>query len=118
MSLTHSSLYVQIMYQMIDTGLHKCVRQYAMEIHMPNPLYNRKSMERCNNITKSLKTLEESGYRLFETVDNIRYLKSLFPEQNQLSVKRKQFSGQWSSALWETHFINTDVAATCKTFFK
>jgi len=104
------------MNEMLRTGLHKCIRQYAMEIHMPTPLYNQQSMDRSNDIFNILITLEKSGYRLYETVDNVRSLQYYHPEQNQLTLKKQQFNGEWVVALWETHFINTDVTGTCRKY--
>ena len=104
------------MHEMLNTGLHKCVRQYAMEIHMPNPLHDAQSMNRCRDISAMLKTMEKSGYRLYATVDNVRSLQYYHPEQNQMSVKRSQFNGDWSIALWETHFINKNVTGTCRKY--
>ena len=106
------------MHEMLNTGLHKCIRQYAMEIHMPNPLYSQKSMRRAKDIFHILKSLEKSGYRLYETVDNVRSLQYYHPEQNQLTVKKQQFDGKFSAALWETHFINTDVTGTCRKYLQ
>ena len=100
--------------QLQRTGLYQCTRQYAMEIHMPGPLARSKYMQRCINLLNSMNRLTEGGFRLYSTVDNVRYVRSKNPKINQIEIKKAQFAGKRNVVLWESHFVNVNVKGTCK----
>ena len=104
------------MQELLDTGLFKCVRQYAMEIHMPGPKSSSKNMNRCKRIYGQMKNLETGGFRLYETVDNIRFEKSMNPKITQNAIKRAQFAGHSMAVLWESHFVNVNFEGTCAKY--
>jgi len=109
------------MHELLNTGLHKCVRQYAMEIHMPGPLSSEKNMNRCRDIYNQLLTLEKSGgwgWKLYQTVDNIRYIKSISPEITQMKIKEHQFDQKIDIVLWENHFVNTALQGNCHDYLQ
>ena len=107
------------MREMLDTGLRKCIRQYAMEIHLPNPFYNVQQWNRFDDVFRIIKTLQANGYRLYETVDNVRSWRYYHPGQNQMDIKRLQFEGSSrATVLWETHFVNTDIRGTCRKYLE
>ena len=106
------------MHELINTGLYKCVRQYAMEIHMPGPLYNQKNMNRCKDLHNLMKNLNREGFQLYETVDNVRALQYHHPERNQMWVKENHFRGGSTSVLWESHFVNVNLKGNCKDYLQ
>uniref|UniRef100_H2YK81 Uncharacterized protein n=1 Tax=Ciona savignyi TaxID=51511 RepID=H2YK81_CIOSA len=46
-----------IMQELLDTGLHSCVRQYSMEIHIMGPLTNSKWSNKTRNIYDQMTNL-------------------------------------------------------------
>ena len=104
------------MRELVETGMYKCVRQFGMEIHMPGPLANEKSAERCKDLLYLLTTLKKGGFRLYQTVDNVRALQYYQPKANQMMVKQGQFSGGPDVVLWENHFVNVDLKGTCRDY--
>ena len=101
------------MQQLLDTGMHKCVRQYSMEIHLPSPLASHENFNRCRLIYKLLRKLNDDGWRLYNTTDNVRYEKSRRPDFNQRILKASALKGHNVPILWETSFVNFDVEGPC-----
>jgi len=107
------------MHELLNTGLYKCVRQYAMEIHMPGPLRNEKNMNRCRDIYEMLLTLEKSGgWQQYQTVDNIRAAKHFNPAITQMKIKENQFNRGSDIVLWENHFVNTAFEGNCHDYLQ
>ena len=104
------------MQEILDTGLYKCVRQYAMEIHMPGPKAKPKYMDRCKLLYKQMKNLEKGGFRLYQTVDNTRFARANNPKMNQEEIKKRQYAGHATIVLWESHFINVNFQGTCANY--
>ena len=103
---------------MLNTGLYKCVRQYGMEIHMLGPKSSSKNMARCKLLYSQMKNLEKGGFRLYETVDNIRFVKSLNPKITQEKIRQAQFAGGSDIVLWESHFVNVNFVGKCTDYLK
>ena len=106
------------MHELLDTGLHNCVRQYAMEIHMPGPLASEKNMARCKDIYSMLVTLEEKGFKLYETVDNYRAVKYYNPSITRQKIKENQFQKRGDIVLWENYFVNVNVKDSCREYLQ
>ena len=106
------------MKELLNTGLYKCVRQYAMEIHMPGPKASSGNMDRCKLLYSQMTSLEKGGFRLYETVDNIRYVRTLNPKITQENIKGAQFAGHADFVLWESHFVNVDFEGTCAEYLR
>ena len=104
------------MQELLDTGLYKCIRQYSMEIHMVGPLAGLKHLERCQTLYKQMKKLNNGGWRLFNTTDNVRFRKHYNPKASQSDVKKEQLNGKAPVILWESSFVNFDVEGPCKPF--
>ena len=104
------------MQELLDTGLYKCVRQYSQEIHMPGPRASSKNMDRCKLLYSQMTTLEKGGFRLYETVDNIRYVRSINPKITQEKIRQAQFAGSNDIVLWENHFVNVDFEGKCTKY--
>ena len=104
------------MKELLDTGLYKCVRQYAMEIHMPSPKTSPRKMERCKLLYDQMMSLEKGGFRLYETVDNIRYMKSINPKITQNDLKKAHIAGQSGIVLLENHFVNVNFEGDCTKY--
>ena len=104
------------MHELINTGLYKCVRQYAMEIHLLGPLFNEKNMVRCRDILTVMKTLNKGGFQLYETVDNVRAMQFYHPDRDQMWVKESQLKGENTLVLWENHFVNVNLKGSCKDY--
>ena len=64
------------MQELLDSGLHKCVRQYAMEIHMPSPINNTQWLQRTRLLYHQMTRLNDWGWRLYNTTDNVRALQA------------------------------------------
>uniref|UniRef100_H2YM37 Methyltransferase domain-containing protein n=1 Tax=Ciona savignyi TaxID=51511 RepID=H2YM37_CIOSA len=102
-----------VIHELLTTGLHSCVRQYAMEIHVMGPLTDPTRLARCRTLYRQMTLLNDQGWRLYNTTDNARW--------NQLHV-RPDFT-QWdnrmgimtstSPILWETAFVNFNVKGPC-----
>ena len=98
------------MEEMLETGLHKCIRQFAMEIHMPGPLTNPKWLARCQRIYNQLTSLYDLGYRIYNTTDNVRAARILLkdPSYSQAQAKPGMLEGG-STILWEVAMVNLNA---------
>ena len=116
-SLLGVYVFAQLLQELIDTGLYKCVRQFAMEIHMPGPLSNQKWLDRCRTLYKQMTQLNEGGWRLYNTTDNVRAMRAT-SDKNYSNRKAKisQLQGHGTIILWEVAFVNFDVQAQCDKF--
>uniref|UniRef100_H2ZE30 Methyltransferase domain-containing protein n=2 Tax=Ciona savignyi TaxID=51511 RepID=H2ZE30_CIOSA len=101
-----------IMQELLDTGLHQCVRQYAMEIHIAGPLNMPKKLERMRKIHKQMTDLNSHGWRLYNTTDNVRSMLKHNPNANQLMNKKTIVKDQ-RMIFWETAFVNLEVKGPC-----
>ena len=104
------------MQEILDNGMYQCVRQYAMEIHMPGPLAKDKFMNRCKTIYQQMLDLQKGGWLLYQNVDNVRARQYYHPKDTQETVKNAQFAGRSDVVLWETHFVNTNLKGKCGQF--
>ena len=75
-------------------------------------------MYRCRDIYNILLTLETVGFRLYQTVDNIRSVKGYDPEITQMKIKEKQLNQGADVVLWENHFVNIDFKGSCREYLK
>ncbi|CAK8687061.1 unnamed protein product [Clavelina lepadiformis] len=103
-----------VMQQIIETGLYKCVRQYSMEIHMAGPLTNSENLNRCRLLYRQMRTLNDGGWRLFNTTDNVRAAKVLVDPNYKQTMNRQHIVNYKKVILWETSFVNFDVSGTCQ----
>ena len=102
------------MQQLLDSGLHKCIRQYAMEIHMPGVLYNQQNLDRCRYLYSLMNQLNDNGWRLYNTTDNVRYIKLVSDSTySQRRAKQAQLSRKTNVIMWETAFVNFDLEGFC-----
>jgi len=104
------------MQELLDTGLYKCIRQFSMEIHMPGPLAGASHLDRCRRLYRQMRQLNDGGWRLYNTTDNVRYLKTIKSNANQRGLKAEQLKGQASVILWEVSFVNFDFQGSCENF--
>jgi len=105
------------MQELLDTGLYKCIRQFSMEIHMPSPLAKPKHLDRCRRLYKQMRELNDGGWRLYNTTDNVRYLqRTRNPKYTQRQVKDDQLKGGKEVLLWESSFVNFDVLGPCQPY--
>ena len=105
------------MQELLDTGMYKCIRQYSMEIHMPGPLAKQQYLERCRRLYSQMRKLNDGGWRLYNTTDNVRYLqRTRNPKFTQRDVKAIQKKGGKEVILWESSFVNFDVTGPCQPF--
>ncbi|XP_078494978.1 putative methyltransferase-like protein 24 [Ciona intestinalis] len=101
-----------LMQELIDTGLHQCVRQFAQEIHLMGPLQQEPKLNRCHRIYTQMNKLNDHGWQLYNTTDNVRSIWLKHPGYTQLNNKRGIITGG-SAILWETAFVNTEVKGPC-----
>ena len=101
----------------MDTGLYKCVRQFAMEIHMPGPLSEQKWLDRCRKLYKLMTQLNEGGWRLYNTTDNVRAARAT-SDKSYTNVKAKAslLRDANSLILWEISFVNFEVEDKCSKY--
>ena len=85
---------------------------------MVGPLYGQPQMQRCKHLYRFLTDLTLGGFRLYDTVDNVRALQYYHPEENQLTIKQAHFKGGWQPVLWESHFVNINVEESCSKYVK
>ena len=85
---------------------------------MPGPLASEKNMARCKDIYSMLVTLEEKGFKLYETVDNYRAAKYYNPSITQQKIKENQFQKRGDIVLWENHFVNVNVKDSCREYLQ
>nr|XP_018670284.1 methyltransferase-like protein 24 [Ciona intestinalis] len=101
-----------LMQELLDSGLHQCVRQFAQEIHLMGPLKNEAKLNRCHRIYTQMNELNDHGWRLYNTTDNVRSILLKRPGYTQLNNKRGIITGG-SAVLWETAFVNTEIKGPC-----
>ena len=105
------------MQELLNTGLYKCIRQFSVEIHMRGPLANLKNLERCRQLYRQMRELNDGGWRLYNTTDNVRFLKRTKSSKiTQRNIKTKQLQGKNSVILWESSFVNFDVEGPCAPY--
>uniref|UniRef100_H2ZNW7 Methyltransferase domain-containing protein n=1 Tax=Ciona savignyi TaxID=51511 RepID=H2ZNW7_CIOSA len=93
-----------LLQELLDTGLHKCVRQFAMEIHLAGPLSKPKWADRVDRIYRQLLGLRDAGWKIYNTTDNIRWNYDV--GYTQLMGKKKILNGD-GIVLWEVAMVNT-----------
>nr|XP_026694084.1 methyltransferase-like protein 24 isoform X2 [Ciona intestinalis] len=103
-----------VMQELLDTGLHSCVRQFAQEVHVMGPLNSPEKLQRCRLLYRQMTLLNQQGWRLYNTTDNVRWnqlkIKSSFTQwDNRADIMNKQ-----SPILWETAFVNFNVKGPCR----
>ncbi|XP_078492066.1 putative methyltransferase-like protein 24 [Ciona intestinalis] len=104
-----------LMQELLDTGLYKCVRQYAQEIHLLGPISNPDKLKRCRNIYRQLTTLNEHGWRLYNNTDNVRATRIIQKNPNFQQIQNKAgMVSKGGAILWETAFVNFKVESPCK----
>ncbi|XP_078494729.1 putative methyltransferase-like protein 24 [Ciona intestinalis] len=101
-----------LMQELLNTGLHQCVRQFAQEIHLMGPLKEDPKLERLRLIYDQLHQLNDQGWRLYNTTDNIRYMLKNNPQASQL-YNKGQIMENKIGILWETAFVNFGVIGPC-----
>ncbi|CAK8688488.1 unnamed protein product [Clavelina lepadiformis] len=96
-----------VMEEMLETGLYKCIRQFAMEIHLIGPLTNPKLLDRCQRLYNQLTSLYDVGYRIYNTTDNVRAIRFIHKDPSYSQAKSKPGMLQGGAAiLWEVAMVN------------
>ncbi|XP_078482417.1 putative methyltransferase-like protein 24 [Ciona intestinalis] len=105
----------RLMQELLDTGLHKCVRQLTMEIHIPGPISRPKWLNRCRTVYRQMMQMNDNGYKTFNVTDNVRYLQTIFNDPSITGEKnvRPYLAYGINTALWEITQVNTQVTDTC-----
>ena len=97
----------KVMEEMLETGLYKCIRQFAMEIHLIGPLTNPKLLDRCQRLYNQLTSLYDVGYRIYNTTDNVRAIRFIHKDPSYSQAKSKPGMLQRGAAiLWEVAMVN------------
>ena len=105
----------QVMQELLETGLYKCVRQFSFELHMPGPLTQPRLLNRCRLLYRQMRALNDGGWRLYNTTDNVRWYKAqVNQDYTQRSNKNDIVKGGGAVILWESSFVNFEVTGTCK----
>jgi len=60
--------------------------------------------------------LNEGGWRLYNTTDNVRWLQLTDSSYSQRDLKQKQLKGSSDPILWEVAFVNFNVENQCKEY--
>ncbi|CAK8681495.1 putative methyltransferase-like protein 24 [Clavelina lepadiformis] len=103
-----------IMQELFETGLYKCVRQFSFELHMPGPLTQKKHLKRCRLLYRQMRALNDGGWRLYNTTDNVRTKTKVNKDYTQRINKKKIVNETGVVILWESSFVNFEVTGTCK----
>ena len=61
-----------------------------------------------------MRALNDGGWRLYNTTDNVRYKASVIKDYTQRSNKKKIINEAGAVILWESSFVNFEVTGTCK----
>ena len=83
---------------------------------MVGPLAGSQQLERCRRLYNQMRRLNDGGWRLYNTTDNVRYVKTINPKANQRMMKKEQLNGKGAVILWEVSFVNFDVEGLCYPF--
>ena len=107
------------MKELLDTGLYKCVRQFSMEIHLiRSVLKNKQTLSKCRLIYDQMTRLNEKGWRLYNTTDNVRVRQKNNLTYSQRQAFNSQLQGSRSLLLWELAFVNFNVEAECGKYLQ
>ena len=90
-----------------------------MEIHMPGPLSSKKWLDRCRKLYKLMTQLNEGGWRLYNTTDNVRYVRATSDKSyTNIKAKASQLEGAGTVILWEVAFVNFEVEDKCSKYLQ
>ncbi|XP_076811973.1 putative methyltransferase-like protein 24 [Clavelina lepadiformis] len=104
-----------VMQELLETGLYKCVRQFSFELHLPGPLTQPRLLNRCRLLYHEMRALNDGGWRLYNTTDNVRWYKAqVNQDYTQRRNKNDIVKGGGAVILWESSFVNFEVTGTCK----
>uniref|UniRef100_H2ZQP3 Methyltransferase domain-containing protein n=1 Tax=Ciona savignyi TaxID=51511 RepID=H2ZQP3_CIOSA len=104
-----------LMQELLDTGLHSCVRQYAQEIHLIGPISNPDKLNRCRAIYRQMTELNNHGWRLYNTTDNVRATRYIQKNPDFQQIQNKPgMLNSGGALLWETAFVNFNMQGPCK----
>ncbi|CAK8681484.1 unnamed protein product [Clavelina lepadiformis] len=104
-----------VMQELLETGLYKCVRQFSFELHMPGPLTQPRLLNRCRLLYHQMRALNDGGWRLYNTTDNVRYYKTQANKDYTQRINKNNIVNRGGYViLWESSFVNFEVIGTCK----